>query len=171
MQPGWPRRGGKVGGRLGGSGAYHLERTHDRWPQLMIIPSLEPLRLESQTLGFRGTSWFRSSQRGPHALSQSRAVGRAGVHGAVLDPGRPWIHRSQAEWSRGARAARRGEPSPLGVCMQRGQGTYQGGCQGVTGQVGGREPRALPASGALALTLLHQQPRRFKREWRPQRGL
>ena len=62
-------------------------------------------------------------------------------------------------------------PSPLGVCKQRGHGTHQGGCQGVTGWVGGRETRALPASGALALTILHQRPWRFKQAWRPQRGL
>ena len=61
--------------------------------------------------------------------------------------------------------------SPLGVCKQRGHGTHQGGCQGVMGWVGGRETRALPASGALALTILHQRLWRFKQEWRPQRGL
>ena len=100
--------------------------TQDRWPQLMIIPSLESLRLESQTLSvtcLRGDSWFRS---GPHALSQSKAVGRAGT------PAGPGF--TGLRWSGAG-----GPGRPLGMCTQRGQGTHQGGCQGVTGQVGGRE--------------------------------
>ena len=59
----------------------------DRWPQPMIISSLEPLGPESQTLGFRGASWFCSSQRGPLWAVPEQGSGQGwGAQGSVRPP-------------------------------------------------------------------------------------
>lgn len=160
--PGWPRHGGKVGGRLSGSGAHRLERTHRQVAAAHDNFILGASRARVTDLGFqRSLLVLQQSERPPLGCpraGQWAGLGRTRQCETTAGPGFTGLRRSGAG---GPRRPGGVSPSPLGVCKQRGHGSHQGGSQGVMGWVGGRETRALPISGALALTLLHQRPWRF----------